>query len=220
MGGRGSSFSMPAGGKWSASPGEKEPETLKEAIGKKGAPKSLGDAVTSTNPHFSRDYREFSENCQRCVVAYELRRRGYNVEALPTYKGSTLNQVVHHDAAKGVYAARWRGAFKGAKTENVGVPGNTPKAERAVMQNIANKMHSYGVGSRAVIQVFYRGGGGHVFNVENQGGRIVYVEAQSGRIRDAAATMRSVKTGAVNIVRVDNLKISNRAQKFVRQSKK
>ena len=209
-------------GKWSgsASLGGQIPETLKDAIGTKGAPRSIGDAVVETNPFHSYDYREFSQNCQRCVVAYELRRRGYDVTALPTYPGDKLPQIAYIDSKNNIYAARWRGAFQNAKTENVGVKGNNPGAEKQVMQNIADKMHGYGDGSRAVIQILYRGGGGHVFNVENQGGRIVYVEAQTGKIKDMARTMMSVKTDSVNIVRVDNLRLSDRARNFVEPSRR
>ena len=97
--------------------------------------------------------------------------------------------------------------------------GNNPTAEHAVMDNIADKMHSYGDGSRAVIQILYRGGGGHVFNVENDNGRIVYIEAQTGKIKDMPRTMKSVRTDSVNIVRVDNLRVSERAKNFVKKSK-
>ncbi len=220
MGGRGASFRPGSSGKWSNTIGGRIPETLKDAIGTKGAPRSIGDAVVETNPHHSYDYREFSQNCQRCVVAYELRRRGYDVTALPTYPGDKLPTIAYIDTKNNIYAARWRGAFQDAKTENVGVSGNTPTAEKQVMQNIADKMRGYGEGSRAVIQILYRGGGGHVFNVENQGGRIVYVEAQTGKIKDMARTMTSVKTDSVNIVRVDNLKMSDRARNFVEQRKR
>ena len=79
-------------------------------------------------------------------------------------------------------------------------------------------MRQFGNGARAVIQILYRGGGGHVFNVENQNGRIVYIEAQAGKIKDIGATMAHVKTDTVNLIRTDNLKISDRAKKFVRKS--
>lgn len=216
MGGRGMRFGI-SNGKWSGNVGDIVPETLKDAIGKKGKPKSISDAILESNPNFSRSYREYSENCQRCVVAYELRRRGYDVEALPTYRGDTLGRIVHIDVDNQLYMGKWRGAFKNAKTENVGATGNN--AVDKVMQNISDKMKQYGSGSRAVIQVLYNRGGGHVFNVENQGGRIVYVEAQSGKIKDVKSTLQTVKTNSVNIVRTDNLKLSDRAKNFVHTKK-
>ena len=220
MGGRGSHFSTPSNGSWSGGPmgpEGREAATLKGAIGEKGKEKSIGDAVVETNPNHSYDYKEFSQNCQRCVVAYELRRRGYDVTALPTYAGDDLPRIAYIDTKNNIYAAKWRGAFQGAKTVDVSSAGDTLSAEKKVMDNIADRMREYGSGSRAVIQILYRGGGGHVFNVENDHGRIVYVEAQTGKIKDMERTMHSVRTDSVNLVRVDNLKVSERAKRFVRK---
>lgn len=45
---------------------------------------SLDKALNGTNPNYIKGERNgFSTNCQRCVPTYEMRRRGYNVEALP-----------------------------------------------------------------------------------------------------------------------------------------
>lgn len=45
---------------------------------------SLSKALSGTNPNYIKGVRnEYSTNCQRCVPTYEMRRRGYNVEALP-----------------------------------------------------------------------------------------------------------------------------------------
>ena len=38
------------------------------------------------NPMFSTEERPYRVNCQSCVVAYELRRRGFDVEALPNFE--------------------------------------------------------------------------------------------------------------------------------------
>lgn len=211
MGGRGtSSFTRRQTGKWSSGLGSVVPSTLKEAIGTKGESNSIADSIVETNPNWSASYREFSENCQRCVVAYELNRRGYDVTALPTYKGDTLPNVVHFDPATETYEGRWKGAFRNAKTINVGA-----SSASGVISNIESRMKSYGSGSRAVVQIFYKGGGGHVFNVENQRGRVVFVEAQTGKIKNIKQTMSSVRTESVNLVRTDNLRLSERAKNFV-----
>ena len=215
MGGRGAySFSRHVSGKWSGRLGPMVPQTLKDALGAKGSPIPIADAIVKTNPHFNRSFREYSENCQRCVVAYEMRRRGYDVTALPTYAGDTLPRVAHVSSDGKIYG-RWKGAFRDAKPVNVGVPGNNKKAESGVIGNIEKQMKSFGPGSRGVVQIFYRGGGGHVFNVENSGGRIVYAEAQSGMVKNISKTMNHVDTGTVNLVRTDNLHISERAKNFV-----
>lgn len=47
------------------------------------------------NPNFKKG-GGYATNCQTSVVAYELRRRGYDVEALPNYKGSMLDVLSHN----------------------------------------------------------------------------------------------------------------------------
>ena len=49
----------------------------------RGTPMTLSEADgTSVNPNFKKG-GDFTINCQTCVLAYELRCRGYNVEAKP-----------------------------------------------------------------------------------------------------------------------------------------
>lgn len=223
MGGRGSesgiSFSIPNGGgdfsNYSLS--EQLPKTSKEAIGKKGKPHSIATALKSVNPNYSASYSEYSENCQRCVVAYELQRRGYNVEAQPTYEGDKWG--ASHKVGN-MYMDRWRGAFRHAKSVSVG-----SSSGEKVLSNIAKEMKSYGAGSRAVVSINYRGrnSGGHVFNVENVGGHIQYVDAQSGQ-RYNRASMRNLfsitKNPDTTLTRTDNLRISERSKEFVWQKER
>ena len=56
---------------------------LAEALGKSGKPMSIDRADQSNaNPLFAQR-EDCRNNCQSCVPAYEMRRRGYDVEALP-----------------------------------------------------------------------------------------------------------------------------------------
>lgn len=70
--------------------GPRIPKTLSEALGEQGAPMSMAQASVGTNPHYNPSFDAYSSNCQRCVLTYEARRRGYDVTALPTYKGDLL----------------------------------------------------------------------------------------------------------------------------------
>ena len=197
-------------GKWGNGLGFEKHDTLKEALGTRGAEKTIGDAMIATNPHYSPDYREYSENCQRVVVAYEARRRGYDVTAQATFPGDTLNQVAYNDDARGISRGRWMGAFQNAKPVNVSSTNSD-----GVMNNIKNQMSNYGNGSRGVVQIFYKGGGGHVFNVEQQNGKTIFIEAQTGRVKNMDQVMNFVRPDRVALVRTDNLKFSDRAKNFV-----
>ena len=43
---------------------------------------SQADILSQTNPNYDKG-EKFEINCQRCVPAYEMRKRGYNVTAKP-----------------------------------------------------------------------------------------------------------------------------------------
>ena len=66
-------------------------DIVEQATGaKKGTSMAIQDAVKGANPNYSRG-SAYGVNCQRCVQAYEFRRRGYDVVAKP--KPSTNNII-------------------------------------------------------------------------------------------------------------------------------
>lgn len=223
FGGRGSSsggssslpLAHPTGGAvndnapWANSPNVQNPQTLREALGTKGRPMSMADAVRGANPYYDGTYREFSENCQRAVIAYEARRRGYNVTAQPTYQGDKLPEASVNGKGNG----RWQGAFQNAKRENV-----AGRNAQQVQNNIESKMKEYGNGARAIVRVQWKNGGGHVFNVERQNGKTHYVDAQIGARYKPSEVLGMAKPSSVALVRTDNLKFSDRAKKSIEVS--
>lgn len=201
-------------GNWGATFGNtsKPAETLKEALGDKGRRMSVDEALIGANPNRSKTfaYSEWTENCQRCVVAYELRRRGYNVTALPTSKKDDLPMQIEYG---NVMYGKWNRAFKNAKMEKVG--GSNYKEAQ---QKLEAKFKEWGSGSRAQIVI-----PGHVFMAEKLGNRMIYVEPQSGKRYDSKDIFRDIsKRGLqeIRVVRTDNLKISDKAKQSVKQYRK
>ena len=206
------------------------PKTLKEALGKKGKPDSMIEAATSINPNFTAPFTEgYQINCQRCVVAYELARRGYDVEALGNFGGiggkRDRSSVSYQSYDKGFWG-NWMGAFQKAKPVYVG-KGLERDDSAQLVSNIEKQMKQWGPGSRAVIQTFWKGGGGHVFNVEvDKHGKVTWLEAQVGtrRPNDAVVDIdkrsKSMIPSSVMLVRTDNLRVSDRAKEFVKPRQK
>lgn len=219
MGGRGASSKIPTAHPGGGGGGGNAPftggvgapiTTLKAALGKKVAPMSMATAVTGANPNYSGEYREFSENCQRAVIAYEARRRGYNVTALPTYEGDNLPRQVWRNK-DGSRNGHWMGAFKNAKSEHI--KASTPQA---MEKELNAKMASYGNGSRAIIAFGWkRGNSGHVVNVERKNGKTYFNDAQIGAKYKPKELFNAIKGGTLDVVRTDNLKLSDRAKKSV-----
>ena len=139
----------------------------------------MAAASSGTNPHYSPDYDAYSANCQRCVLAYEARRRGYDVTALPTYSGDLL-------PSGGDY-------LKALSHPEVVSTGRSAR-------NIEEQMRQYGSGARAIVRVT-RGRNGHVFIAENNHGRIVYVDPQTN---SRYSGIRLSHVTSSSLVRVDN----------------
>lgn len=190
MGGRGSwsssggTFTPTAGGMSNGDGdenvlGPRISDTLQEALGQRGRPMSMAAASAGTNPHYNRDYAAYSSNCQRCVLTYEARRRGYDVTALPTYKGDLLPH--RRDYLK---------ALSHPMTVDVG------KSKI----KLESQMRRYGNGSRAIVHVS-TGGKGHVFIAENVRGKINYVDPQTNK---RYSNINLSRVSGAQLTRIDN----------------
>ena len=66
---------------------------------KRGRPMSFEQADSGrTNPNYSRNNYAYSHNCQSCVVAHELRLRGYDVKAAPRARSGKTAELARHSA--------------------------------------------------------------------------------------------------------------------------
>ena len=173
--------------------GPRIPETLNEALGNKGKPMGRQLASKGTNPHYNSEYDAYSSNCQRCVLTYEARRRGYDVTALPTYKGDMLPAS--------------RDYLKALSNPTVVDVGKSVK-------KIETQMKQYGNGSRAIISV-NSGSDGHVFIAENAGGKIVYIDPQDN---NRYYNLKLNHVTHASVIRIDNQQFTDYARNaFTRQ---
>ena len=142
-----------------------------------------------SNPNFNKG-REYQVNCQRCVPTYEMRRRGYDVEALPRImKG-------RDDVAN-----KWQRIFEGAQWDSTVATNRSAK----VKQNIIDKMTQYGDGARAEIYCVWKGGSSaHVFAVENSGGVVRFIDPQTGNT-DCSDYFEYLMPTKTEMCRLDNL---------------
>lgn len=173
--------------------GPRIPGSLSEALGEKGAPMSAAKASAGTNPHYSPGYDAYSSNCQRCVVTYEARRRGYDVTALPTYRGDLLP-----------YGKDYLKTLSNPKTVDTGKS----------VRKVESEMRSYGNGSRAIIAVS-KGRKGHVFIAENSNGKIRYIDPQ---VNKSYGKLDLSNVSRSSVTRIDNQQFTDYAKNaFTRQ---
>lgn len=145
-----------------------------------------------SNPNY-RKGREYQINCQRCVPTYEMRRRGYDVEALPykTAKDPAYNQ--------------WRNIFKDAKWDSSVASNRGARTQ----QRIIDKMVEYGDGARAEIYCVWKGASSaHVFAVENVGGKVRFIDPQTGST-NCEGYFKQLMPSRTMMCRIDQLEPSD-----------
>lgn len=159
-------------------------------LGPRGKAKTVNEALKDTNPNYNQG-REWQTNCQRCVYAYEMGRRGYDVEALP--------RILH---GRDDVASNWRHIMENQTWEKM--------PSRNTAKKIGEAMAGYGNGARAVVYVVWKGArSAHVFMAEQQGGKTIYMDPQTGRHVNIDSYLSSAIKGYTEISRIDNLKPSN-----------
>lgn len=155
------------------------------------------EALRGTNPQHYTGAAEYTHNCTRCVVAYEMRRRGLVVEAAPRPTGDVATKVV-------------RDAFDGRSrpTDWIDFP------------SIYDVGDGFEDGARFIIRVSWRSssGGrvGHVLTAERRRGKTVFLEPQSGH----EYTRRQLKDYTdISAIRVDKLDLKAGSVRFVTPGK-
>jgi len=136
------------------------------------------------NPNYNKG-REYQENCQRCVPAYEMRNRGFDVEAKPA-PDSDRDHLPYHPYD----------VWKSPQVINTTGSG---------MDDIKIKMAEWGDGSRAQVTVQWNNGrSGHTFSAEQIDGRTAFIDPQDATT-DTSSYFKYVKAGNTQFARIDDL---------------
>ncbi len=153
--------------------------------------------VKEVNPNYE-DGEEWQINCQRCVPTFEVRMRGFDVEAQPFDYNDEFDDNALCYQPFAVYD----------NPEIVNCEGNG-------IEDIKNQMAEWGDGSRAEVCVMWdklsTGGGGHVFVAEQVDGETRFLDPQNGEV-DASYYFDNVEAGSVQLCRTDNAKINYRIE--------
>lgn len=146
---------------------------------------TIEEDLSAVNPHY-KEGGYYTINCQRCSFAYELRRRGYDVEANPN----------KNDFDAGKWKTQMNFKEKYSFANKVGA--------RKLAQSIIDKVKAQD-GSRWAVYVQWRGRRtGHLFIVENVNGEVKFFDAQMGN-QNAINYLNSVATTKETIIyRMDN----------------
>lgn len=165
-------------------------DIVEQATGaKKGTSMAIQDAVKGANPNYSRG-SAYGVNCQRCVQAYEFRRRGYDVVAKP--KPST-NNIISWGSECFIQPGAYQYSYQAYALN---------QTEAAVKKALANAPD----GSRFSIYIKWKrtyGGSAHVFIAEKTGGVVHYLDHQTGNM-DASDYFTRGSKGCFGYFRLDD----------------
>jgi hypothetical protein len=157
-------------------------------------PATIMRAAKGTNPNYYKGI-EFQTNCQRCVVTYELRRRGMDVTAAPNYERFT--NVFPH--LTNVFTSFNRH----------GTRGNGQYVSRRVLMERIGSMPN---GARGIVSWSFKGDDGmpdgHVINFEKYNGRIIFIDPQVGLVGSSA--LGKADRNGYDYARLDNLQLTGR----------
>lgn len=165
-------------------------DIVEQATGaKKGTSMAIQDAVKGANPNYSRG-SAYGVNCQRCVQAYEFRRRGYDVVAKP--KPST-NNIISWGSECFIQPGAYQYSYQAYALN---------QTEAAVKKALANAPD----GSRFSIYIKWKrtyGGSAYVFIAEKTGGVVHYLDPQTGNM-DASDYFTRGSKGCFGYFRLDD----------------
>lgn len=179
---------------------------------------SADDDMAATNPKYDRFDDDYSLNCFRCSIAYELRRRGYDVTAS---KQNSFDQSM--DSTGKAFKNPKTVFIKGDGSVKDTLPGSNrygvgviPYAASAIL----NSNQSYGgktvknaleqnnsPNSRGIFSVTWKesfGGGRHsmVYEIDSKGNATIR-DAQTNRVENIGSVASMVSS--ISYTRTDNL---------------
>ena len=157
------------------------------------------DDMAACNRQYSKG-GVYKNNCISCALAYDMRRRGYDVEAMPIDTTSVVNGSLPVQL----------GFYKGEKLEVFEVPSD----DEAAMKQFSDRILKYGDGSRGLLRIRWKNGDGHAAIWEVSGDAVVIRDPQNNTIVDLSDYLRRAKT--FYYFRTDNLKLTDKVTEFVR----
>ena len=172
-------------------------------------------ALSGTNPNYAKA-REYQINCQRCVPTYEMRRRGYDVEALGNSRGSV--KLGNDQKILELWGASDKDFIKNyvefsSRKELKYSDGSKDNLNR-IIENIEPN-------SRYQIAWHWKGkNSGHTSVLEKTSKGVSIVDPQTGKIYKAKEYLGRDLFTKVRLLRIDNRKINEDMLKLIMKGRR
>lgn len=186
---------------------EESGEKIDEATGfyKKAKQSTRQEDIDAVNPDYKLGGYGASNNCMLCTITYDLRRRGYDVEARKM-AGNGLDA----NALKRYYEKPEinRVSRKDSETNKLSKDYNVN--QRNMINNARSDLVKQGDGARGNIMVMWRGyqAGGHSMAYEINHGSLEIIDTQINKIyRGSEIDKLLYQTTDIQYARLDNVNI-------------
>lgn len=169
-------------------------------------PECIDEAAKKANPKYDPMDSGFGFNCQRAIIAYLLRRKGFDVVARPCPEFDIFNEGGINGKRDG-----WTLAFTSCKCEKLKLNKNGRPNVGDYINALTRKIRTSEKNSTFVLRYKTRivgnfGGGGHVIIVENDGKNPIFIDPQEGlRIH---LNFESIIMDSIALANVTNVEFS------------
>lgn len=166
----------------------------------------------AVNPDYDQLTYDYSMNCSFCTAAYDLRKRGYDVEANPISQSEayTIDDICSwYKGARPVYKFTVDSEHTTNRSDD---KKNLSESERLI-----ENLKSQGEGARGHLALYWYNGGAHdvIWEVEND--EVVLRDCQTGEISRTFSELSYAYDYAY--VRTDNLEPTDAVLRTVRNRK-
>lgn len=181
----------------------------------------------AVNPNYEGTYgssgrSKWDENCALCTITYDLRRRGYDVEARNEdevvgpdgERGLDISEIAKlyglDDSDVGKMTDRYKHSGYAARDKN-----NISRSEVASeLEKLEQTLATYGDGARGNFCVYWRQGGGHSVSWEVENGEVVIRDAQTNKTH----TLDEYATDIYyfEYIRTDNVEPTDEIRRYVK----
>lgn len=153
---------------------------------------SIEDDAKKVNPSYNDFYDNSKHNCVLCSVAYDMRRRGYDVLAQKASVGYTNDEISK--------------MYKGLEYNRIknDAPLIDKKRLKSSAKILERQLEKYGTGARGFLDVYWPGGGGHSMCFENTPNGPVIIDAQNGKVYKDLSKAYNYGT-TIDFARIDNI---------------
>lgn len=184
---------------------------------------SAEEDMAAVNPNYETKNYAYTHNCFNCTMAYELRRRGYDVEAsekLSNDKMLNTNLTVKRvfKDVKMMYASDMGHVETSDVSNRISKILGVSAISKETIENTKKTMIEMGNGARGILGVTWTAGSGHAVNWEVKNGTVILRDSQTNDVYTLDDIMS--RSNDFYFARLDNLEPTNSIYSYIHNKDK